>query len=102
MVSKKSPGPDRITSDMLRELPARGIIYLTKLVNVSFWLKYVPEIFKKADVIMVAKPGKSPEQVESYRPISLLVIPSKIYERIIQTRINHHIVTNQVIPDNQF
>lgn len=102
LVPKKSPGPDKITPDMLRELPVRGIIYLTRLFNISLQLKYVPKPFKKADVIMIEKPGKNPEQIESYRPISLLSIIAKVYERIIHTRLNCCINFEQLIPDNQF
>ena len=48
------------------------------------------------------KPGKPSCYVTSYRPVSLLSSPSKILERIILKRINHHIENNHILPPFQF
>ena len=42
----------------------------------------------KAKVIAIQKPGKDPSSPKSYRPISLLCIPYKLYERLILMRIS--------------
>ncbi|VVC27581.1 Reverse transcriptase domain [Cinara cedri] len=49
---------------------------------------------------MIPKPGKPPDSPESYRPISLLPLFSKIFERIILKRILPIIEAN--IPNTQF
>jgi len=51
---------------------------------------------------MIAKPGKNPSEVTSYRPISLLPLLSKILEKIILKRLTPTLAVNKVIPSHQF
>lgn len=76
--SKKAPGFDLITGEVLKQLPRKAIVKLTNLVNAAFRLKYVPRLWKVAEVIMVSKQGKPPNDVSSCRPISLLPVMSKL------------------------
>lgn len=80
---RKASGFDLITGEILKHLPEKAIRKLTHLINASFRLKYVPQIWKIAEVTMVAKPGKPPNDVSSYRPISLLPVISKLFEKIL-------------------
>jgi hypothetical protein len=41
----------------------------------------IPRIWKIAEVLMILNPGKPPNKVDSYRPISLLPIMSKLFEK---------------------
>ena len=75
--AKKAPGFDLITGEILKQLPKKGIIKLTTIINAAIRLKYVPQLWKFAEVIMVPKPGKPPNDISSYRPISLLPVMSK-------------------------
>ncbi|KMQ84691.1 rna-directed dna polymerase from mobile element jockey-like protein [Lasius niger] len=80
---KKAPGYDRITGKILKELPRKAVVKLTYLINAAFRLKYVPRQWKLAEVVMIPKPGKPPEEVASYRPISLLPSISKLFEKLL-------------------
>jgi hypothetical protein len=51
---------------------------------------------------MIAKPGKNPSEVTSYRPINLLPLLSKILEKIILKRLAPTLAANKVIPSHQF
>jgi hypothetical protein len=51
---------------------------------------------------MIAKPGKNPADVTSYRPISLLPLLSKILEMLILRRLTPIIADNKIIPYHQF
>lgn len=51
---------------------------------------------------MVAKPNKPENVVTSYRPISLLVTFSKIFERILMSRLSPILEKSNIIPDYQF
>ena len=50
---------------------------------------------------MIAKPGKSPYEVESYRPISLLPVISKLFEKLLK-RLKPIIQNEKLIPEHQF
>jgi len=65
-------------------------------------LKYVPKIWKVAEVIMIPKAGKPSHKVSSYRPISLLPVISKLYEKLLLKRLKPLIESKQLIPSHQF
>jgi hypothetical protein len=47
---------------------------------------------------MITKPGKPPTEVTSYRPISLLPIMAKLFERLLLNRIEEAVPHNKLIP----
>lgn len=102
VVPKKAPGYDLITGEILRQLPNKAIKKLTDIVNASFRLCYVPQTWKFAEVIMIPKPGKPPNEITSYRPISLLPIMSKLFERLLLKRVKPEIEKSKAIPSHQF
>ena len=99
---KKSPGNDLINGEILHNLPQKAITKLTNIINAALRLKYVPKSWKTAEVIMIPKPGKPPHNISSYRPISLLPIMSKIFEKILLKRLKPIIEEKKLIPDHQF
>jgi hypothetical protein len=84
---KKSPGYDLITGQILKELPIIGTKYLTQLFNAILFLDYFPTQWKVAQIILILKPGKPPHDLPSYRPISLLPIVSKLFEKLLLKRL---------------
>lgn len=80
----------------------KAVVKLTNLYNAALRLRYVPSLWKVADVIMVSKPGKSPNEPTSYRPISLLPILSKLFEKLIIKRLKPILEEAQIIPTHQF
>lgn len=51
---------------------------------------------------MIPKPGKPPEAVASYRPISLLPILSKLFEKLLLKRLKPELDKLNTIPEHQF
>ena len=100
--SKKAPGYDMITAEILKQLPPKGIVKLTHLFNAALRLQHVPKKWKIAEIITLLKPGKPPDQVSSYRPISLLPIISKVFEKLILKRLNTIIEEKGLYPSHQF
>ena len=72
---------------MIKSLPKKGMIFLTTLFNSILRLNYFPSQWKYAEIIMILKPNKQENVLTSYRPISLLSIFSKIFERILLERL---------------
>jgi hypothetical protein len=61
-------------------LPIIGIKYLAQLLNAVVLKGYFPAQWKVTQIILILKPGKPPNELTSYRPISLLPIVSKVFE----------------------
>ena len=51
---------------------------------------------------MITKPGKNPNDITSYRPISLLPVLSKILEKILLQRLPPIIEKSKLIRSHQF
>ena len=98
----KAPGYDLITGKILKALPRKAIVLLTIIYNSILRLGHFPLQWKYALVIMIAKPGKPPQQTNAYRPISLLPLLSKIFERLLITRINDALSKDELLPLHQF
>ena len=100
--TRKAPGRDGATSQLIKELPRKGFVLLTYIFNAVVRLHYVPEDWKTAKIILLLKPGKPSDQPQSYRPISLLPIMSKLFEKLFQSRIMKVVEEKNIIPDHQF
>lgn len=97
----KAPGPDDVNNILIKNLPPKGIEYLQFIFNSCLKLNSFPKIWKHAKVIPIPKPSKPANELSSYRPISLLSTISKIFERILLSRINDHLEDNNIIPNQQ-
>jgi Reverse transcriptase (RNA-dependent DNA polymerase) len=82
-----APRPDNIHNVMLNNLNPSSLQYLLAIYN-RLWVEEVfPESWREAINIPILEPGKSKEQVSSYRPISLTSCLCKLLERMINKRL---------------
>jgi len=100
--SQRASSIDLITARMLKELPQEGFLNLMYIINAILRLNYWPTSLKRAQIIMIPKPGKNPTNVSSYRPISLLPIISKVLEKLVLKRINKVMNPHDWTPHHQF
>lgn len=102
--NKKSPGFDTINNKLLKQIPKKALVLLTYIFNACLKISYFPKAWKHAKVIGIFKPGKDPFNPASYRPISLLSIFGKLFERIILKEIYKHLEAGEesLLPDVQF
>ena len=98
---KKSPGPDKITNEMLLNLGPRTKKKLLQLYNESWKTGNVPQVWKDATMIPVHKKGKDKSEASSYRPISLTSCTGKLLERLINNRLMWHLERKQHISPEQ-
>lgn len=97
---KTSPGPDGISSKLLK-LTAQKSSYLLKLIfQQSLDTGCVPDDWKSALVVPIFKSGLK-SCANNYRPISLTSIPCKIFEHILFTHIVSNLNKNNLLKDNQ-
>jgi hypothetical protein len=97
---RKAPGYDLISGKVLKELPKKAITLLTILYNSILRLSYYPLLWKFAQ--MIPKPGKPVNDVTSYRPINLLPIPSKVFEKFLLKRLRRYVDFSTILLDYQF
>jgi hypothetical protein len=73
-----------------------------QLFNSPLPLGYFRDQWKVAQIILFLKSAKPPHELQSYRPISLLSVISKVFEKLLLHLILPLVATNSLIPDNQF
>lgn len=99
---KKAAGPDNISTNTIKNLPLKAIVLINNIFNKCILLKYFPTAWKQAHTIFIPKPGLDKKDPNNYRPISLLNIMAKIFEKVIYKRLLNFTNTNNIIPDEQF
>src|SRR5881296_1304684 len=83
---------DLIPTPLLKSCLDAFLLPITTLINLSISESIFPDEFKSAIVTPLHKKHSLPtEDLSSYRPISNLNFISKILERIIHNRLNHHL-----------
>jgi len=74
----------------MQKLPEKEIKYLTQLCNAVLRRGFFPSKWKVAQIIIIQKPEKPAELTELYRPISLLSILSKLFEKLLLSKDLHN------------
>jgi hypothetical protein len=98
--TKSSYGYDKISSRMLKAIMPFIISPLTYICNQSLAQGIFPDRLKFA-VRPIFKNGDKCEP-SNYRPISLLPTFSKFFERVMYNRLYEHILTNNILVNNQY
>jgi len=76
-----------ISNKVLQMLPEMAVKYITQLCNAVLRRDFFPSQWKVVEIIMIQKPGKPAELAESYRPVSLLPVLSKLFEKLLLSSI---------------
>ena len=68
---KSSPGPDKISYNILKRLPKCLKAYICLLITSSINNSYIPTTWRESQVKMLPKPNKNKKDAVNYGPISL-------------------------------
>lgn len=93
---KSSPGMDSVTYSIISKLPQKTREILLNIFNEMFMTSCYPESWRDTLIRFIPKGGGD------YRPISLTSCVTKLFERMVQARLEHLSESNQWIPDFQF
>ena len=101
MKNRKSPGEYQIHEEFLKHAGKEARTSIRAWFQNIWETGIVPSLWKKTIVVPVLKTGKDPKSTASYRPISLTSTMGKSMERIINTRLNWLLETNNIIANEQ-
>jgi len=87
MKPKGAPGPDDLPPSFFKALGEKALEVLLHIYNTSFEAGFCPQIWRNATIIPLLKQGKSPSELESFRPVSLTSVMVKILERMVADRL---------------
>ena len=92
---KKSAGYDGLNSVLIKQIKKNISVPLSILLNKSLISGEFPDLMKLAKVIPVYKKSNK-NDLANYRPISLLPIFSKIFEKAVHKRLYHFLISNNL------
>lgn len=98
----KAPGIDGIDIKLLREWRKRDKEYFDSLYLHWWNNRTFPDELKTSNIILLIKNNDKTLTVENTRPIGLLSVIGKVFERIISYRIAKKLLTDKRLHDNQF
>lgn len=98
--TSKSTGPDGISPRLLKAAGSSIVPSLTRLFNLCLLHKKIPDLWKKANVIPIHKKDDK-DNVQNYRPVSILPVTSKIFEKILFKNIYNFLHSQKIISDHQ-
>lgn len=90
----KAPGHSKINKTVLQQMPKIMIKNLTHILNAALSVGIFPEKFKEAILKLIPKPSKPTTFVKNFRPISLLEVIGKIFEKLINSRLIYFLENN--------
>ena len=100
MSPSKATGMDNIPASVAKDGASILAHPITHIVNQSLCTGVIPDYLKLARVVPLYT-IKSKTDVVNYRPVSVLCILSKVFERIVFNQLNEYLVHNNLLCDLQ-
>lgn len=103
--NKKAPGPDGFTGEILKRALDYIIEPLTQFYNALLRINYFPKHWKHGFVILIPKASANnsgEKTIKDKRPITLLSIKGKIFERLVVDLLNKYLYINNCMDLRQY
>jgi ribonuclease HI len=100
---KKAPGEDGFSADIVKRVHSISSSFLLKIYNKCLAIGHFPNCWKSCVIKVIRKAGKTDyRKVNAYRPISLISVFGKIFEKLLINRIVHYLNENKMIDRKQY
>ena len=93
-------GLDRIPARLLKDSPDIVVNPVTFIINTSLRNAKVPCDWKSARFIPLFKKRKA-DEMDNYRPISMLSVLSKVLERAVHIQLYKYLQQNKILSPHQ-
>ena len=103
MANDKAPGVDGFTPQIIKKALHKILLPMTKLYNSLLRIQYFPDIWKEGFAIFIPKPNaeEKTKTVKDFRPITLLNVLGKVFEKLVINRINKYLYSNNKMNNRQ-
>ena len=101
LFSSTATRSDKVAYPMLKHLPRSGMDFLLHIFNLSWSSHSFPSIWKTSSIIPIHKMGKPLDSPASFRPVFLTSCVSKLFERIILSRLLFFLDSNSILSPRQ-
>ena len=98
--TSKAHGVDGIPARLLKVAARELALPIATIFNYSLSTGTIPAEWKQARVTPIFKEGDK-QDTSNYRPISVLPLCMKVFERIVHNQFHTHITTNNLLNPNQ-
>lgn len=98
----KAPGPDGLSPDAIKAVIMGNMQYFTLVFSHLIKTSTFPEVWKCAKLVLIPKPKKNRQELTKYRPICLIDVIAKVYERLINQRLVEEIDSGRGLHPNQY
>jgi hypothetical protein len=95
------PGFDGITAEVIKKTYKYYLTPLIHVLKLSFTQGFFPDYLKQARVVPIFKSGDV-MSISNYRPVSILPVFSKIFERLMYDRLISFLEKHSILYDYQF
>jgi len=102
--NSSAPGPDKLSWRYLKYILKDKLCLenIIKIANMCIKVGYWPTHFKSLTTIIIPKPNKAMYNIpKSSRPIVLLNTLGKLIEKVIDNRLQFHVISNNFIYQSQ-
>jgi len=93
LLNGKTPGPDGIHNEVLKAAvkadPQRFLLVFNQCIREAVY----PTKWKQANLVLIPKPEKPPEDPSSYRPLCMLDTVGKLFEKLLVRRLRRLYIT---------
>ena len=84
-------GPDCILVEVLKNYEPKLSYILAELFNICLKESFFSDCWKVSSVVLVFNNGREKSTAKNYCPFSLPSVVSKVFEKLVNNRIVHHL-----------
>ena len=101
-LKKSACGMDRISAQLLKELPNFILNIVTNIFNEIIVTKQVPTDFLNCKIVAILKPRKPSHEPNSYRPIAIFSSLRRIFDSLLLKRLEWWAETKDILSPTQY